>query len=155
MLDSIKSFFGSHMAPHQEEEPAATEQGPSQIQIAACALLLELAHADDEFTSAERLHLEGTIQRHFDLDPTTATELLALADEERRRAVDLFQFTSLIAQQYDEAQKMVLLEAMWGLVFADGDVAKHESYLIRKVSKLLDVKPGFLAQARRRVEEPS
>jgi uncharacterized tellurite resistance protein B-like protein len=155
MLDSIKSFFSHHMtaegqggSPNSDDAPK-----PSEIQVAACALLLELAYADEVFTPAERLHLEASIQRHFDLNKETATELIALADEQRRRAVDLFQFTSLIAQEYDEAQKMVLLEAMWGLVYADGEVARHEAYLMRKVSKLLDVKPGFLAQARRRVED--
>jgi len=154
MLDSIKSFFGSHMATDRQAKPTADEQAPrpSEIQVAACALLLELAYADEVFTQSERLHLENTIQRHFDLDKSTTAALISLADEERRRAVDLFQFTSLIAQEYDEGQKMVLLEAMWGLVYADGEVAKHESYLMRKVSKLLDVKPGFLAQARRRAQ---
>ena len=90
-----------------------------------------------------------TLSLH-DALPISTRELISLADSERVQAVDLFQFTSLIARDYDEAQKMVLLEAMWGLVFSDGIVAKHETSLMRRVSKLLDVKPGFLAEARKR-----
>lgn len=151
MLDAIKSFFSNRMvAPTREAEDEAPAGEPREIQVAACALLLELAYADDDFADEERRHLENVIQRHFDADPETARELIALANEQRQQAVDLFQFTSLIAREYDDAQKMVLLEAMWGMVFADGEVAKHEQSLMRRVSSLLDVRPGFLAQARRR-----
>jgi uncharacterized tellurite resistance protein B-like protein len=150
MIDAFKSFFSARMA--QPDDPVDEESGPPRIHVAACALLLELAYADDEFSDTERAHLETTIQRHFNLDVDTTRELMSLADRERIRAVDLFQFTSLIARHYDEAQKMVLLEAMWGLVFADGVVAKHEKALMRRVSRLLDVRPGFLAEARKRAE---
>ena len=45
---------------------------------------------------------------------------------------------------------MVLAEVMWGLVYADGQLAKHESYLMRKLSSLLELRPGYLAEARKR-----
>ena len=150
VLDSIKSFFANKMSESSVAPEQSAPDGPPKIHVAACALLLELAYADDEFSPTERAHLETTIQRHFNLDEETSRALISLADTERVQAVDLFQFTSLIARDYDEAQKMVLLEAMWGLVFADGVVARHEASLMRRVSKLLDVKPGFLAEARRR-----
>ena len=44
--------------------------------------LLELAHADDEFTPAERDHIEAVLRRHFALDEDTARELLQLAELE-------------------------------------------------------------------------
>ena len=77
-------------------------------------------------------------------------ELIQLADEERTRSVDLYQFTSLMTMSYDEGQRMVLAEMMWGLVYADGTVAKHESHLMRKLSQLLDLRPGYLAEAKQR-----
>jgi uncharacterized tellurite resistance protein B-like protein len=45
---------------------------------------------------------------------------------------------------------MVLVEVMWRVVYADGELAKHESYLMRKISNLLGLKPGYLAEARKR-----
>ena len=154
MLDAIKSFFAKNLAPPDQPsesggEPAAT---PSHepLQIAACALLLELAHADEEFTDEERTHIEEAMARHFDLEPDTVAELIALADEERKRSVDFHQFTRLIADRYDLGQKMVLAEVMWRVVYADGELAKHESYLMRKLSHLLGIKPGYLSEARKR-----
>jgi uncharacterized tellurite resistance protein B-like protein len=76
---------------------------------------------------------------------------MSLADQERKQAVDLWQFTSLIAQRYDLGQKMLLAEVMWGLILADGAVAEHEAYLVRKMANLLGLEAGYLSQARANV----
>jgi uncharacterized tellurite resistance protein B-like protein len=158
MLDAIKAFVSRRIAP--APPAAAAAEAPPQtdrarVQVAACALLLEVAHADEEFTPAERQHIEAALDRHFGLDEATRTELIALADRERRQSVDHFQFTHLINQHYDLGQKMVLAEIMWGIILADGDVAKHEAYLVRKLANLLDLPPAYLSQARRAAAERS
>ncbi len=129
--------------------------GPAPVQVAACALLLELAHADDEFSAAERAHIEDALQRHFGLDQPTVRELIDLAQIERQEAVDHYQFARTITQQYDLGQRMVLAEVMWGVILADGEIARHESYLVRKLGNLLDLAPAYLAQARRAAGSPS
>lgn len=156
MLRSIKSFFDKHLVPDEptvadagKPEPPA-DAGRRRLALAACALLLELAHADDEFTDVEKEHIEDVMVRHFALPPDEVADLVALADEQRRRSTDLYQFTSLITRSYSEGQRMVLAEVMWRLVYADGQLAKHESYLMRKLSHLLELKPGYLAEARQR-----
>jgi uncharacterized tellurite resistance protein B-like protein len=155
LLTSIKSFFSKNLEPDTTERPKATVAGSDHdpISVAACALLLELAHADDEFTDDEREHIEAAMAHHFDLSEEMVGEVVALAEQERQRSVDLYQFTRLIADRYDLGQKMVLAEVMWRVVYADGELAKHESYLMRKISNLLDLKPGFLSEARNRVRD--
>jgi len=150
MLDAIKKFFGSSMTPATSAEP---QHARKDIRLAACALLLELAHADEDFSEDERQHLESAVRRQFGLEPADAAKLLELADQERRQAVDLWQFTNLIAENYSIGQKMVLAEIMWGLVYSDGDLAGKEDYLMRKICNLLRLEPGYLAEARKRVEE--
>ena len=48
---------------------------------------------------------------------------------------------------------MVLAEVMWGVILADGEIAKHETYLVRKLANLLDLEPAYLSQARKRAAE--
>ena len=155
MLNSIKSFFNKNLEPPVEGQAdnAVAPLDHDPIAVAACALLLELAHADDEFTDDERIHIESAMAHHFELPAETVAEVIALAEEERRRSVDLYQFTKLIADRYDLGQKMVLAEVMWRVVYADGELAKHESYLMRKISNLLDLRPGFLSEARKKVTD--
>ncbi len=150
MLESIKAFFNTKMKPEAQAEGPSMDE---RIRVAACAMLLELAHADDEFTKDERRHIEEAMIRHFDLSVEQAKELIAIAEKAREDSVDLFQFANLVSDHYDEGQKMVLAEVMWGVVQSDGRLSGHEDYLMTKFSRLLDLRPGYLAEARKRAEE--
>jgi uncharacterized tellurite resistance protein B-like protein len=86
--------------------------------------------------------------RHFALDYDTAQELMALAEQQRKESVDIFQFANLVRTSYDVGQKTVLAEIMWGLILTDGEIARHESYILRKIANLLDLEPGYLARAK-------
>lgn len=148
MLDAIRDFFSGSMQPAPDTEPAVEH---SDLRLAACALLLEMAWADDEFTEDEREHLQSAVGRHWGLGEQEAAQLLSMAEQARSDANDLYQFTRLIRENYSLGQKMVLAEIMWGLVFADGDLSSREDYLIRKVSGLLDLRIAYLSEARNRV----
>lgn len=162
LLDAIKSILGAgrSRAPHTSQVAGASERAPSgaphgassidPVHLAACVLLLDVAHADGEFTPDERTHLEETMGRHFALAPDMVRALIVAAEEERGRAIDHFRYTNVLHQNFDIGQKMVLAEVMWGLVLADGSVDEHEHYLTRKISNLLSLEPGYLSTAKQR-----
>lgn len=150
MLEAIRRFVRERLTGPEHQATATPAPGSrSRVQLAACALLLELAYADDEFSPEERQHIESTLRRHFGLDDATAAELLRLAEAERAQALDHFQFTRLVAAEYDLGQKMVLAEVMWGVILADGRLSDHETHLVRKMASLMQLEPAYLAQARR------
>ena len=144
MLDAIRAIFSGDKKTQSAEVPA----GVDPVHLAACALLLEIAHADGEFSASEREHFEDVLARHFGLDPDQCRRLLEIAEEERRRSVDHCRFTSVLVRNYDIGQKMVLAEVMWGLVLADGQIADHEHYLTRKISNLLELPAAYLSTAK-------
>lgn len=175
MRESIRRIFAERMAPPPKpnghgrfsgtvmggeaaaaaaaaaaaEAADADQEVRQRLHVAACALLLEIAYADDHFSDAERSHIGAVMQRHFDLDEETAECLIELAEAERARAIDLYQFTALIRDHYDLGQKTLLAEIMWGLVLTDGKVQRHEGYMLRKIASLLDLEPGYLSYARK------
>jgi uncharacterized tellurite resistance protein B-like protein len=158
VIESFRQFFTERMAPARgtnqgEVDVDAAEDQRQRLHVAACALLLEIAYADDEFSDNERHHITAVLQRHFDLDEETANALIEVAEAERSQSIDLYQFTSMIRNSYDLGQKTLLAEIMWGLVLTDGEVARHEGYMLRKIANLLDLEPGYLASARRRVAD--
>ena len=144
MLDAIRAILSGDKETQSAEVPA----GVDPVHLAACALLLDIAHADGEFSEAERAHLEDVLARHFGLEGDRGHQLLQIAEDERRRSVDHFRFTSVLMRNYDIGQKMVLAEVMWGLVLADGEIAEHEHYLTRKISNLLELPPAYLSTAK-------
>lgn len=156
MIEKLKRFLSGDVGAGRSPSSGPDgEASGEDLRLAMCVLLLELAWADEEFAEEERTHVLGVIQRHIGLDDEEAADLLARAEKERAQAVDLWQFAHLIRENYSIGQKLVLAEAMWGLVYSDGVLSSHEGYLLRKMSKLLDLKIGYLSEAKRRWEENS
>jgi uncharacterized tellurite resistance protein B-like protein len=147
MLDAIRSLFSFRS---QDAEPKQGTPAADPVHLAACALLIEVAYADGEFSPEERVHLERVLERHFALPAESGHRLIELAEKERRSSIDHFQFTRVLNERYDVGQKMVLAEVMWGLVLADGKIAEHEHYLTRKIANLLELEPGYLSTAKAR-----
>ncbi len=146
-VDSIRALLHTRASQASPADPSPSA-GVDPVHLAACTLLLEIAYADGEFTAPERAHLESVLSRHFGLDAEAGRHLIDLAEHERLRSVDYYHFTSVLQRNYDLGQKMVLAEIMWGLVLADGKIAEREQYLTRKIANLLDLEPGYLAQAK-------
>jgi uncharacterized tellurite resistance protein B-like protein len=153
MLDAIRRFVSERLVQQPNATGGSVGAGPRPVELAACALLVELAHSDGEFSEEERQHIERTLVRHFGLDSATGAELLRLAELERSQSLDHFQFTRLIAQEYDLGQKMLLAEIMWGVILADGRLSDHETHLVRKLASLMQLEPAYLAQARRTADQ--
>jgi uncharacterized tellurite resistance protein B-like protein len=144
MHDPFAAFFSSRMVP----VPNGEDRRRESIRLAACALLLELAYADDEFSDVERTHIEAVMRRHFALDEETARSIIAFAEATRDEGNNMPRFAALIRDNYDLGQKLLLAEIMWGLVLADGSIARREAYLLRRIGNLLDLESGYLDQAR-------
>jgi uncharacterized tellurite resistance protein B-like protein len=148
MLDALRKLLSTNdRASSQPLEARSLD-----VRVAACAILLELANADGEFSAVERQRVMDILQRHFGVDAEGATALMAEASGASRNSVDDFVFTRQVVRDYDIGQRMVLAELMWQVVLADGVIDGNESYLMRKLANLLQLEPAFLAEARKRTE---
>jgi uncharacterized tellurite resistance protein B-like protein len=151
MFDAIKRLLAG--SPPGSGGPSP-ESEAERVRIAACALLLEIAHSDGEFSDDERRQIEEAVSRHFALAPEEARDLMAVAAGRRREAADLHQFTSVLTSSYDEGQRMTLAEVLYRVVYADGAWSQHEDYLMQKLARLLELRPGYLNAARTRAATP-
>ena len=107
------------------------------IKTAVCALLLEVAHCDDEFTDDERALIIETVKNKFDLSKEEANQLIETAEKEREESVDLWHFTNQINENYSNDDKFELMEMLWEVVYADSKLDQHEDYILRIMHKLL------------------
>ncbi|HSS44421.1 MAG TPA: TerB family tellurite resistance protein [Thermoanaerobaculia bacterium] len=130
-IDEIRSFFHAKLSHGKEEHR------PDRVAIAACALLLELAHADDFFGEEERDRILRAVREDLKVPEDEVLEVLRLAEEERRESVDLYQFTRLVAENFTKEQRLRLIEAIWGVVYSDGVLTAAENQLARRIAELL------------------
>lgn len=152
MIKRIVDFFNDRV---QVVENSDGPDSHKRIPLATCALLLEMAHTDDDFNAVERDKIINILKKQFDLSPDDADELITLADMERRESLDLWQFTNLINEHYSNQEKRKVLEILWRVIYADGKVSMYEDYLIRKVGNLLNLDHQDLIEAKFRAREPS
>lgn len=143
-LDAIRRFFASRIS-NPEEEPAR-----DRVTIAACALLLEIAHAEAGLGVEERARIERAA-REMGVADEDLREVLRLAEEERRESVDLYQFTRLISENFTRDERLRLLEAIWGVVYSDGALSAVEGQLARRVAELLGFQHPEVQSVREKV----
>ena len=135
MFDSINRFFQDRLTPTEAEADDA-----QRLQIATCVLLLEVAHADDEFSTDEREKIAQLIGRRFQLDARESAELLTMADEVRQSEDDVYQFSRLVNESFTRPRKLAILDLLWEVVFSDGVLEAHEDALMHKLGTLLGVR---------------
>ena len=148
MRDLAKRFFGKR--PTEDATAQASDTG-HDIRIATCALFLEMAGVDGEFSDEERHHIVSILKEKYHLSDEHAAQLMETAQHELDESIDLWHFTHLINQNYTDEEKVQIVEMVWRLVYVDGRLDKHEDSLMHKLSKLLDLTHGQLIDAKMRV----
>ncbi|PZN35272.1 MAG: hypothetical protein DIU71_00455 [Proteobacteria bacterium] len=148
MLAAIKNFVQKHLAAPAQESAEAAER---RARLAAAALLVEVVRDDEGMDPAERTALLGSLNRKFGLEESEAAELVALAEAEARDATDLYQFTSQINRHFTPEQKILLIEELWRVAYADEFLHHNEEHLIRKVAELIHVPHSSFIAAKLRV----
>ena len=144
-IEGLLSFF--NVRETQEIQP----MGPDPVTVAACALLLEIAHADDVFRPEERDRIARHIRDEMHVSEDQLDEVFFLAEEERKECVDLFHFTQLLRESLTRDQRLRLVEAIWGVVYSDGSLQEVEAHLARKIAELLGFQHPEVQAAKERV----
>jgi uncharacterized tellurite resistance protein B-like protein len=65
--------------------------------------------------------------------------LIASATRAEGEAVDLYHFTSVIMRSVNEEGRLRIIEMMWDLVYADGQVSEFEDNVVWRAADLLGV----------------
>lgn len=148
-IQEIRQFFVSRLS--SPEDP----HRPDAVAIAACALLLEIAHADDVFAPEERERIVRAVREDLGVPAADVAEVVRLAEEERRESVDLYQFTKLVGEKFSRAERLRLVEVIWGVVYADGALSAVENQLARRIAELLGFQHPEVQAVREKVKTRS
>lgn len=145
MIDIVKQFFskGAKNAPNGQKEGESHD-----IRIATCALLLEMSNIDGEFNELERENIISILKKDYQLSDEHAASLLEISNEKLAASTDLWRFASLINRNYSIEEKVRIIEMVWGVAYADGNLDKHEDYLLHKLAKLLRLTHKQLIEAK-------
>ena len=120
---------------------------------ACVALLLETSMADEILDESELMALKNTLQKDFQINEDEIDELIDLAKENVEDSTSLYEFTRDINDNFDAAERVKLIESMWKIAYADGNIDKYEEHIIRKVSNLIYVAHSDFIKAKLSAKE--
>lgn len=147
MFEPLNNFFRDRVSPVTDAAEDAR-----RLRVATCALLLEAAHADEEFSDEERTAIIDMLGRRFDLDEEATAELVEVAEQERQRADSLFEFSRLLNERFPRERKLAIVELLWQVVYRDGVLEPHEDALMHKAGHLLGIRHDELMALKIRVK---
>lgn len=125
--------------------------GFADHQLAAAALMVEAARLDGAFEHGERLHIRRLLAERFALPPDLAEELLAHAEHAAADDVAWQDLTRRIKEALEPEERIEIIEMLWEVAYADGELHDYEASLLRRVAGLLYVGDRESGEARQRV----
>jgi uncharacterized tellurite resistance protein B-like protein len=150
MFDGLRQFISDIVSSDADRDRAFDDTG---YRLAATALLIHVVSLDGEPTSIEKRKLHSLIETRFGLDPGTADRLIASATRVEGEAVDLYHFTSVIMRSVNEEGRLAIVEMMWEMIYADGQVTEFEDNVVWRAADLLGISSRDRIDLKHRVAE--
>jgi uncharacterized tellurite resistance protein B-like protein len=140
MLSPLKSLLAQIF--NLSEDSASSVSDAHGLQLATAVLLVEVMRSDANSSDAERTATVSALRHKFSLTDAEMQPLLAQAERAANTSNDYFRYTNAMNAHFTQAQKIQVVEHMWQVAFADGNLDAHENHVISKVAGLLHVTHG-------------
>lgn len=142
MLSKISVFFqtlGAGAGPKSDE---------ISLEIACSVLLCEVMIADGQLNITEQQKLNDIIALQFQLSNDEVQDIVERSLVLCESATDFYQFTSRINESYSVEQRIKMLDMLWKVAYADGELASIEEHIIRKIADLLHLRHSEYIQTK-------
>ena len=144
MIKKIRELLGL------SSEVIASDDEIDDMKLAASALLVEVAMVDRDFNPAERDRIIQFVKTKFSLEETIASQLILRAEAEVEGSVQLYGITSAIRHGLSYEDRVELIECLWKVAYADGQVDPFEDQLMRRIGELIYVTDKDRGTARKK-----
>jgi len=147
MLGMLKNLF-AEISGGDAAATALAEQ--HHLRMAVAALLHELMRIDTRHTPEEKRTAIAGLVGMFGLPEPEAATLLEQAGAER--LTSYFDPATTIKNLLSLDQRCLLVENLWRVAFADGDLDVYEDQFVRKIADLIYVPNTQCMLARQRAK---
>ena len=145
MLRSLKNIF-------QKTQNTTEIDNIDELTI-LCGLMIEAANTDGNVSQDEVNKISFALTQMFKEDPLEVKKVLTKTLKYKDEPKSLQFFTYKINKSFDIEKKLLLIETLWGIILADGEIHDFESNLIRRLAGLFYISDVSCAKAKRKVLE--
>ena len=141
MINLLRNFFENKEINQNSED--------SNLEL-LCGLMIEAANSDGDIGAEEIKKIRETLINIFKENPDKVDTVLDQSIKNRNNSKSLYYYSSKINKNYSDEKKILLIEILWEIVLADGQVHDYESSIIRRLSGLLYISDINSGNARKR-----
>jgi len=141
LINLLRNFFENKEIDQNSED--------SNLEL-LCGLMIEAANSDGDIGAEEIKKIRETLINIFKENPEEVDSLLEQSIKNSNNSKSLYYYSSKINKNYSDEKKILLIEILWEIVLADGQVHDYESSIIRRLSGLLYISDINSGNARKR-----
>jgi uncharacterized tellurite resistance protein B-like protein/hemerythrin len=102
-------------------------------------LMAAIAHVDDHFDPAEKKALKRCLTEQFSLKGKELTLLFEVVEEQARQGFDFYEVVSELNRVSSYNDRIHLMECLFEVAIADGEMVHGEAEEIRRITKALRI----------------
>ena len=145
MFQNLKNIFEKVKQENYSEVEIIEEEIHAVL-----SLLIEACKIDGIVSDNEIEKITDLLINKFHLEPSKAKNAFNFVLEKANEKVEIFSDIKVVLDTMDHEERIKVIEMLWGVVLADGNVDDYESNLMRKISSLLHVSSFETAEAKKR-----
>lgn len=145
MLARLKTFMA-----RLEAGGAPASAPKDELATTVAVLLARAATLDGTFDADERAVVASHLCERFDVARDEVEKTLDEAASAADEMVDMYGLIRTVKDRLDEDGRVELMEALWEVAYADGELHDYEAQLMRRLSGLLYVSDRESGEARKR-----
>ena len=148
MIKALSSLF-----EHFQNSPQPPAQ-TSHLRLGIACLIHEARRVDFEDDSREHPAALDALMRMFGIEAEEAEALLAEAHRKAQQLSSYYSIVSAIKRELSPEQRVLLIEVLWRVAYADKTLHAYEDHFVRKIAHLLYVPntQSMLARSRARAD---
>ena len=117
--------------------------------ISVAALLIHSAKIDENFTEKERTIIRNALIE-MGADQNNLDEMIKIAELKEKDSNQILEFTKEVKNKNVE-EKMIVIEALWNIIYSDKNADMYETNLMRRLSGLLYLDPKVVGDIKKKI----
>ena len=119
--------------------------------ISVAALLVHWAKIDENFTEKERIIIKKALVE-MGADQNNLDNIIKDAELREKDSNQILEFTREVKNKNIE-EKIIVIEALWNIIYSDKNADMYETNLMRRLSGLLYLDPKIVGDIKDKIEK--
>lgn len=124
-----------------------------KVQIATCALFIQMAEADGHFDDAEFDMIIQIMTEIFRLNSKDIHTIIRESKHEIKESISMSEFSSAIRDTFSDDEKFELMLNLWRLIYVDKRLDMYEDNLIKRIAASIGVSHREMIGAKMLIRE--